>query len=265
MFEGNDERLVFLAFFDILGTSKLISSGQTCKVLELYEYITKLVSERHNRMCLGREIVGNSEAIPVVFSQYIWEAHFSDTFILWSNADGEPRFPPFLDACMDIFCKALVQEIPLCGCISIGNAVMNSKTAQYVGEPLRESAKGEAAQRWIGASFGKSSYHYPCYESAMYIPYSKHIKAGGQEDISLYALDWPRYWREHIPEHNVLDVLNRMDDQPDFTSYYTNTVDFVKFSEAHTDWWKTVPISSNDTDNPFEAAAKTMLDSGEYI
>ena len=49
MFTTNNESPIFLAFFDVLGTSKLIEAGKTEKVLEFYEFLSKLMEKNHGR------------------------------------------------------------------------------------------------------------------------------------------------------------------------------------------------------------------------
>jgi hypothetical protein len=260
VFKTNEEAPVFLAFFDVLGTSKLIQSGQTHKVLELYEYLTGLVKKYQGRMCLGREFIGANEAIGVVFTQTIFEAHFSDTFIIWSNAEGEPRFPPFIDSCMDVFCEAICKGIPLRGGISIGNAIMNTETQQYVGDPLRETAKVESSQRWLGFSFGKSFYNHPCYDSYYYIPYDRHIKQNCKKDISLYAINWVRYFRNKKPDEDIIQLVSRMNDQKEFSEYYTNTIEFIRFADAHPKWWENMGMNHVESQNPYETIAEMWLE-----
>ena len=45
---------------------------------------------------------------------------------------------------MDFFCQAIVDGIPLRGCIGTGLAIMNQDKSIYLGEPLVEVAKGES-------------------------------------------------------------------------------------------------------------------------
>jgi len=250
---------ILFAFFDVLGTSKLVESKQIHKVYEMYDYITELMKKLHGGLSIGAVPDGADGYAAVLFYQNIHFAHFSDTFILWSEINAGPiemtadsytddfsepflrinfpRFPPFVQTCMNVFCEALDKGIPLRGCISMGEAIMDKEKGHYVGEPLTESAKGEAAQKWIGVSFGESFFRAPCFDCKMLIPYTYHIKPTGTNKISNLAVDWPRYWREHKSGIDPIDTLNKLNDKPKFSDYYTNAIDFVRFSENNEKWW----------------------------
>jgi hypothetical protein len=266
MSEQKAQMPIMLAFFDILGTSKLIENQRTSKVYEIYQYVTELMKKLHGGIDIGAAPDGEDGFCAVLFHQDIHFAHFSDTFILWSRIDAGPiiltadsyrkdftepflqinfpRFPTFLSACMNVFCEALSGGVPLRGCISIGDSIMDEENGQFVGEALTESAKGEQTQKWIGFSFGKSFFRLPCYDCRTFIPYTRHIKMGYEDTISQIAIDWPRYWREHKTDIDITTILRDMNDNPEFSDYYTNALDFVEFSNNNERWWTEINIQN---------------------
>lgn len=202
---------------------------------------------------------------------FINVCHFSDTFLIYVNyclqkqgfwlADtrqepyplllGEigtlqypvvyekhPVYLSFLQTCMDFFCHAIIAGIPLRGCIGTGLAIMNQEKSIYLGAPLVEVARGETAQNALGTAFGKSfNNSHPVY-SDYFIPYLDHIKKNKGEYLSPMMLDWGRYWREtpDFKNYSLKDCINKMNKDPEFSSYYDNAIKFYEFSEEHKNW-----------------------------
>ncbi|MBQ8057542.1 MAG: hypothetical protein IJ275_04310 [Ruminococcus sp.] len=202
---------------------------------------------------------------------YINVCHFSDTFLIYVNYQlskrpfwlrdqkyepyplllgeiGTEQYPimydrhhiylSFLQTCMDFFCQAIVAGIPLRGCVSTGLAVMNPYKSIYLGSPLVEAARGETAQNAIGIAFGKSfNNSHPVYND-YFIPYLAHIKEKNKEFLSPMMLDWARYWREssYFNKYNLKDCINKMNNNPHFSSYYDNAIKFFDFSANHKNW-----------------------------
>lgn len=212
-----------------------------------------------------------SNALIADANGYINICHFSDTFIIYVNyllnkqpfwlADqknepyplllGEPgaiQYPimykkhhiylSFLQTCMDFFCQAVVAGIPLRACISTGLAVMDSYKSIYLGSPLVEAARGETARNSLGISFGKSfNNSHPVYND-YFIPYLDNIKEDKKRFLSPMVLDWARYWRES-PEYQNYDLvkyINRMNTDAKHSFYYDNAIEYVNFSNSHSDW-----------------------------
>lgn len=59
------------------------------------------------------------------------------------------------------------------------------------------------------------------------------------------VLDWPRRWRENFKASaiNKLDLLNKSDEHKD---YYTNTIDFVHYSEHNSNWYEQFQKTKQD-------------------
>lgn len=202
---------------------------------------------------------------------FINVCHFSDTFLLYVNyhlckqgfwlADyreepyplllGEigtlhypvvyerhPIYLSFLQTCMEFFCQAIVAGIPLRGCIGTGLAIMNKEKSIYLGAPLVEAARGEAAQTALGIAFGKSfNNSHPVYND-YFIPYLAQIKSEKAKYLSPMMLDWPRYWRKSLEfkNYSLEDCINKMNIDSNFSSYYDNAISFFEFSAKHENW-----------------------------
>lgn len=204
---------------------------------------------------------------------YVQVCHFSDTFLIYVNyefvkqpwllADQiKEEFPlligeagtqfsvdffsnhhiyiSFLQLCMVFFCQSIIEGIPLRGCISTGIAMMDQYKSIYFGNPLVEAARGEPAQNTLGVAFGKSFNNYHPVYNKYYIPYLGHIKENDNKNVFLspMMLDWARYWRTspNYKNKSVIEYINRMNTQTEFTSYYENAIKFYDFSEKHEDW-----------------------------
>lgn len=204
---------------------------------------------------------------------FVRVCHFSDTFIIYVNFQlskqgfwlrdtkhepnplliGEADTPycpiffqshaiylSYLQTCMEFFCQAILAGIPLRGCLSTGMALMDQDKSMYFGNPIVEAARGESAQDAMGIVFGRSFNNYhPVYHD-YFIPYSGHMKPNSNktEFLSPMVLDWPRYWR-HSPDfkdYSLVEYINKMNTNPNFSKYYENAIKFVEFSEKHENW-----------------------------
>ena len=161
--------------------------------------------------------------------------------LLYKNFFNKPSiYPAFLKTCMDFFCSALLAGIPLRGCISTGMATMDKFRDIYIGKPLVEAAKGEPERKSIGITYGKSFCHYHTIYNDYHIPFLNHVK--GDFDsvryLSPMAVDWPRYWRLYSDynQYSIKDCIMKMNNNEQFSHYYTNAIEFSEFSEQHQNW-----------------------------
>lgn len=161
----------------------------------------------------------------------------------------------FLQACMDFFCQATIAGIPLRGCVSTGLAIMNPNKSTYLGSPLVEAARGEAAQNAIGIAFGKSFNNaHPVYND-YFIPYLAHIKEKSKEDgfLSPMMLDWAKYWRRNYKQDDLKTCIGNMNKDPRFSAYYDNAIKFFEFSDNHNDWSHKIDLNGiNDIASYYE-------------
>jgi hypothetical protein len=235
-----EQELITLCLFDVLGISERIRKGQLQEVYTLYSDLVDITSSLKGRMCLGVEPMTDGTGIPVMFTQNIYNAYFSDTFLIWTNA-AMVRMSPFINTCMNIFSRSLELAVPLRGCIATGQAVMDTERGIFIGQPIVEAARGESAQKWLGFAFGPSFLDAPCFDCKMFLPYTSHMKDGFGSLLSPFVIDWPRYWRESKKE-SAHDALQRMNTEPSFSVYYENTIAFADFSDGHHEWWREARI-----------------------
>jgi hypothetical protein len=230
---------ITLCLFDVLGISEKIKKGELEKIYNLYKDLAETTSRLNGQACWGVEPSPDGRLFPVGFVGNIKSAYFSDTYIIWELSQ-RPRVQAFVDTCMKLFCQSLELGVPLRGCISSGEAIMDNEKRLYLGQPLVEAARGEHLQKWLGFSFGDTFRMGLHWDSKMFIPYRGHLKAGLQQEqretLSPFVVDWARYWREK-KAGNVSELIKKMDTESEFSDYYANTLTFVAFSEKHQAWW----------------------------
>ena len=244
--DSKRKKNIALAFFDILGTSETIERGHYNKVYNFYSYMVKLCSEEMIPLSFsnlpGRRLF--SENCEIVIKCPMHHAFFSDTFILW--IEYEPFFEMslrgFYEKCMDIFTEAIKNGIPLRGAISRGLAIMDCDNNIYLGKPLVEAAKAEHAQNWLGIALTKSCQEATLSEVWALLPYEEHIKKEKIYDCkkALFTncvLDWPKYWRNTQEDDDIIKYINKMNRIKKYSSYYENTIEFIKYSYKNNDFW----------------------------
>ena len=266
-----EERVIALAFFDILGSAKLVSEGNYAKV---YDFYTQMIE-----LCAKKEILISHGALPlmderlkesgweketeVAFLKRMRHAFFSDTFIIWIEDIDRfgTRLGGFYEVCSEIFIEALKRRIPLRGAITQGSAIMDEEKKIYIGKPIVEAARLEASQNWLGVSLGLSCGRiYPT--EAQYLRYyTKQYKKelldkpiecemeiegevgkaiiGWGNIASSAALDWPRHWKD-TEKGNPIDIISEMNIDPKYSAYYENTIEFIKHSNETPDILKDV-------------------------
>ncbi len=160
-------------------------------------------------------------------------AYFSDTLLTWVPLHNA-FVGTFLDRCSSLFCNALEMGFPLRGAISVGEVVFHKKTNTYLGEPLVEAARLEAAQNALGVALGASvrDISFPPNRVQRYDP---PVKAGKEPLLSGLALDWPRFWRDFRTGSPVEKLLELR--VSNFSKYYDNAIEFVRYSDENRNWF----------------------------
>jgi hypothetical protein len=140
----------------------------------------------------------------------------------------------------ETICYGLENELPLRGTLSVGEMILDAASGTYLGEPLVEAARTERLQQWIGISLG-ASFSKPGFNLGFYLdtvlPYKSHYKDPASSLVTGMVVDWPRKWRESR-KTDVRPLISGMNTDPQFSEYYTNTLNFVDFSEQNHDWFK---------------------------
>ena len=239
----NKEKNITLAFFDILGTSDKIKDDQYKKVYDFYSYMVDLCSQEQIPLSFSK-LPGHSEGnADIVIDYSMKHAFFSDTFIIWIEYQTlfGMSLRGFYEKCMDIFVEAIKRGIPLRGAIARGSAIMDEKRKIFLGKPIVEAARAESAQNWLGIGLTKTCKKVTVSEAWLLLPYEKHIKDKyankGEKLFTNCVLDWPKYWR-NTQNEDVIALIEKMNDNQAYYSYYDNTIAFIKYSEMNNNYWE---------------------------
>lgn len=235
--ENKSRAVMALALFDVLGFSERVRRIGLDAVYRHYEELIGIVrAKAGGKMVVSAVPAGDGGMVPAVGWLQIEHAYFSDTILLWCPYQ---LAMPFYDVCVEFVCEALARELPVRGCISFGEAIMDRKRGIFLGKPIIEAARGEAAQSWLGVSFGPSldtpEFSY-LGDLRLVLPFEQQIKPDKGDLVVPLALDWPRRWRGKFSSDPV-DQLDRLDVDPQFSVYYETARRFAHFSSANPEWW----------------------------
>jgi hypothetical protein len=229
-----------VALFDVLGFESLLVLRGLDRMLQDYAKLTAIVDKMDGCMCIRSVPNGDGTSSPAVGYLETAQAYFSDTFLLWSDYDTF-RLPAFCQMCSDFFCESLELGLPVRGGIAVGDTHLDADSGVFVGLPLVEAARVEAAQLWLGISFGASFAKEPFsshFDPRTVLAYRAHRKREPKYDglVPGMVLDWPRRWRESRTG-DVRSLLTSMNSATAFHDYYEHTLRFVDYSEQHHDWF----------------------------
>lgn len=287
---AKETKNIVLAFFDILGISKLLNNGSYQKVYDFYLEMVKLCSDARipiaiqNPLYMKESLFSGLDDAMVNLADFdtpfhiidyeLHHAFFSDTFILWIEENGFFRhtLAGFLEKCCIVFCKAIQKGIPLRGVISTGSAIMDKDQRIYLGKPLVEAAKAEPQQNWLGIGLGQSIRTIHQMDMEYLLPYYNHIKAKGDRKECLlndWVLDWPSWWR-HQYQDDMKALIKQMDVDERFRDYYYNCLSFVEVTKQREIIWRVFMLfcdlhqlgylsSLGDNLNAEQKALKTKL------
>lgn len=254
----NNEKQILIAFFDILGTSQLLNTGEFQKVYDYYSDMIKLCNDSHtpitvcNPLFGKRELFSNLNGVMADLADFdtpyhiinydLSHAFFSDTFLLWIEMDSflSPLIGGFLEKCSIVFCEALKRGIPLRGTISVGTSIMDEENHIFLGRPLAEAAKAEPHQKWLGIAIGKSivdliEQFHPM-DMEYLLPFSNHLKYDSDPLLSNFVLDWFTYWKKN-EDTDVQEIIDTMNTEIAFDNYYKNTLLYVVASKQRYAIW----------------------------
>lgn len=183
--------------------------------------------------------------MPVMFSIPWSMAYLSDTILLWTDYS---RGPLLLGAAKSIacqfFCDCFKSGLPLRGAMAVGPAVMDSERRIFLGEPIIDAARAEAAQCCAGIGIAASwEPHFggALGRAELLLPYDDHIKPGREAALASIVLDWPAIWRKrHIPGDPTLDELIDSYSRPGFESYWEATRRLIAYSDSEPDLQQTL-------------------------
>ena len=253
-----NEKQILIAFFDILGTSKLLNDNEYQKVYDYYSNMIELCNDNytpiavHNPLFGKRELFSNLKSVMAdltffdtphhIINYNLSHAFFSDTFLLWIEIDSflNPLIGGFLEKCCIVFCEALKRGILLRGTISVGAAIMDEERHIFLGKPLAEAAKAEPNQRWLGIAIGKSIVDsfinsHPM-DMEYLLPFCKHKKYASAPLLSDFVLDWFTYWNKN-EDTDVKEIIESMNTETAFDDYYKNCLMYVMSSMQRNEIW----------------------------
>jgi hypothetical protein len=224
-----------VALFEVLGfEAKLHSLGLHEMHLKYQEIIHRafLPSVAEDKFAIARGMFAGQWRegylrLPIRF------AYFSDTLLIWAPFHNA-FVGTFLDRCSSLFCNALRIGFPLRGAISVGEVILHKKSNTFLGEPLVEAARLEAAQDAIGVALGISVrvIGFPPDRVQKFEP---PVKVGKYDLLSGLVLDWPRHWRDFCDGFAV-EKLQELRAEG-FSKYYDSAIDFVQYSEMNAMWF----------------------------
>ncbi len=246
------EKQILIAFFDILGTSQLLNTGEFHKVYDYYSDMIKLCNDNYtpitvcNPLFGKRELLGDLNGVMADLADFdtpyhiinyeLSHAFFSDTFLLWIEIDSflRPLIGGFLEKCSIVFCEALKRGIPLRGTISVGASIMDEENHIFLGKPLAEAAKAEPHQKWLGITIGKSivdsiEQFHPM-DMEYLLPFCNHLKYDSDPLLSNFVLDWFTYWNNN-EDADAQKIIESMNTEIAFDNYYKNTLLYVMASK----------------------------------
>lgn len=264
-----------IAYFDILGFSNFVNENQTNKVIQLYNKLIEIINCSHSDApCIPQPVSKDCKKYAYVGGVLgdIHTFYSSDSFLIWMHAnqhiykrnpyvpyllrtsfnddypllietENEPIFysnnvyyHAFLEVCMDFFCEALNQGIPLRGCISTGEAYFDEKKIIYIGKPLVESVRAESARQYVGIDFGNSFTKFHPLFNKYFIPNIISVRKN-ENFSSEFSLDWARHWRKKYKENNCIEIIKKMRNENEtYSIYYDNTIKFYEFSKNNENW-----------------------------
>lgn len=249
----------YVALFDILGFEKRLAGLGLEELHARYESLIETVTyrEEHIKRVFGdfdfEEAPYWSADADVFLFTKTQGAYASDSILIWANRTwpdvrgmsqekllshkASPseawKYNPipcdnFLDVCNDLMCRGLEVGLPLRGAISVGDAVLDLQKHIFLGQPIVDAARLERGQSLIGASFSKSAI-YQTIPKRFSLHFDRHIKECAREYWGGVMLDWPRHWRNTRKE-NLEQTVRALDTNPNFSDYYKNTLELIKYS-----------------------------------
>ncbi|MBN1362481.1 MAG: hypothetical protein JW993_17930 [Sedimentisphaerales bacterium] len=121
----------WVAYFDLLGFENRVRSESTVRPT-LEEYQTAL----HEIQCKKTEITSPK-----------W---FSDTFLLYAPDHSEKSFVEIDEACQRFFAHMVRWQVPLRGCLHVGNFYEDAEKGVLIGPALVDAYKLAECQDWLG-------------------------------------------------------------------------------------------------------------------
>jgi hypothetical protein len=174
----------YVAFFDILGFSHLVSNES---LLVVAEKISRLIYYA-NGIMIKWNIYG--KPLRTYEARHL---HFSDSILLWSPP--VPRDYPFspcvhFSMCVGILIACgMFERIPLRAGVAFGQTYIDIRKRIIIGQPVIDAYRLEKVQEWIGGAFHSSINREDVLRYGHAVQYCVPVKPGTHGNTEL-AVDW---------------------------------------------------------------------------
>ena len=215
-FDYNYNKPRYIAYFDLLGTKRMVENGNFIEVF--YNYQTSIET--------ATETPFESEYIDV-----LW---FSDTILFIGKDDSEESLGAVLQCSKWFFYFMITSAIPLRGAITIGDLYYDKNSNIFLGEALVNAYQEAENQNWIGliltekieSELSKRGLFYYCRE---YEPAEVEYK---EKTKYLYKKRYAVVFSRIIVVNNevhAIEVIKKMSEnivEHDIKRKYQNTMKF---------------------------------------
>jgi hypothetical protein len=212
---GND-KIRWVGYFDLMGTRQLVNSGKTRQVFDSF-------AQAVNALGILNRPGAN-----------IFNAWFSDTFIIYSGDDSQQAFATVEKVCRWFMTALIWHRIPVRGSISCKHFYSDEDNSIYFGPALIEAYEWSENQDWIGLvlcpscierieSLNQSAIDYKYYVEYVRPPFMKSppndlcrcaacvlgdwVKAGSSDDSDLLCN--LREMRDEQKDETIIQKYNR--------------------------------------------------------
>jgi len=236
------EHSKFVAFFDVLGFESLYNSIGLLEIEKKYNELIEVVNNLNKEAGMRFANIGGRSAL-IAMNIPIEYAYFSDTLLFWVDGSSLTNQDPLIDLIEEILCKSIEIELPLRGSLNAEETLFDKEKNIYLGQSLISGARAESAQNWIGVTLSNSFFTSgaPFYPDRV-LPYNKHIKSGKENFVIDFVIDFPKHWRK-TRKTDLKEEIKKLDKQPEFSHYYSNTIEFCEFSKnMENQNWMNMPI-----------------------
>ena len=242
---GGQCYLIF--YFDVLGFSARVRDIGLQRIRAVYENLVEMIDGRR-----GGQLVRGGTTVPATFVMSWESTYFSDSILVWTPYPTPDILDPAIYMARRLYCECLARGLPLRGAMAAGEAVMDRDRGIYLGEPLIDAVRAEAAQRWSGlgvASSWPAQFGGALGRADGFLPYEEHAKPGSEHALTKVALDWPRLWRtaEECQSMDLRELIGAYRTSGR-TDYWDATLRFVEHSATSSEWW----VDHDFQDHPAE-------------
>ena len=224
LFHPENNKRRWLSYFDLLGTSNLIRSGNIIKVFSAYQHAIGRLSRWD-----GREINVN-------------QAWFSDTFILFTDSDSTESFAG-IDLVSRYFSFSLIRRsIPFRGALACDEFYADPSARLYFGPALLDAYEYGEDQDWIGFILCPSAVQQletvglRIEERLNYTMYDVPFKRRSAKSQTKVAACILGEWIKPSGKNIIPDILSEMASQHSsnrIIKKYSRSIEFLKKSERY--------------------------------